>query len=122
MKNKFMNIPVIIFLAFLVFVVISSLIPASYNYYIPGLSDKMAHGIIYAVLALLLCNVIGKVIQPNFIKISLYSVTIASSIGGAIELLQFLSATRSPEIGDFFANFAGAIFGSFVWVIIRMFR
>jgi len=80
--------------------VVLSLVPAPPGP--PGLSDKVAHALVYAVLALWFCGIYH---QARHWRIGLRLV----GLGLALEFLQGLGQTRYPEMADALANTAGIV-------------
>ncbi len=83
------------------FVAVASLSPVSA---LPdvGLSDKFEHGITYAILTLWFCGA--------YRNRSRYAIGVGVfALGASLEGLQALTATRSAELADLFANTAGIL-------------
>ena len=91
---------------------------------VPGTSlfsmDKAVHVAMFAILSLLL--VIGLRKQRSFLlwktNAKRISLTISIVVGAVLELLQNLSADRTPDIYDIMANTVGAVIGLLVFFIL----
>jgi len=86
-----------------ILVVTVSLVPASS---LPDVdySDKLSHAAIYGVLAVWFCGVYRRPAAP-LVALVLFLV------GAAVEGMQSLTESRSPEIADLAANAAGILIG-----------
>jgi VanZ family protein len=87
-----------------------------------GLSDKVLHGIGYAVVTFLL--LLAAVWAPwggrKPLPKAWWAVAAAVvSLGAGIELMQSLVPNRTPELLDVVANVVGVVTGTSVWARVR---
>ena len=75
------------------------------------ISDKLAHGILYAVWAISMMAAADGNARMR-VRTYLYVCVIATSYGALMEILQrFCTLTRSGEMADLYADAIGAIIG-----------
>jgi VanZ family protein len=74
-------------------------------------SDKLAHGVLYAVLAISMMVAVDSNARMR-VRTYLYVCVIATAYGALIEMLQrYCTLTRSGEMADIYADAIGAIIG-----------
>lgn len=74
-------------------------------------SDKLVHGVLYAMLAISMIAAVGRVARTRVLPY-IYTCVIATSYGALMEILQrFCTLTRSGEMADLYADAIGAIIG-----------
>ena len=111
--RKFLSFALIIYLVLLAWL---SLMPAS-NFSNSLINfkgaDKIVHGIIYLILAMLMFLPFIKLKQKSMMKISFIVFILASGYGLLMEFLQLWirSVSRSFETGDIIANCIGVVTG-----------
>jgi VanZ family protein len=97
----------ILFVEWMVFVTICSLIPAAYfPSWIPLKIDKLGHFVAYFVASLLFY----LTFRMRFNKSDIYAVLFATGYGVLMELGQLFSPGRDCSVGDMAINFSGALF------------
>lgn len=86
------------------------------------ISDKLAHGILYAVWAISMMVAVDRNARMR-VRTYLYVCVIATSYGALMEILQrFCTLTRSGEMADLYADAIGAIIGLILFGIIEISR
>ena len=112
-------IPRILMLCVVVlFVLFMSVHPFEKIFYIPGLTDKHVHGIVYAMLSFALIPVLKSYGVKGYL---LGAIFLAFFFGFMMEVLQLFVPGRAFELGDLGANFIGAcVGGSLGWLIIKI--
>ena len=74
-------------------------------------SDKLVHGVLYAMLAISMIAAVGRDARTRVLPY-IYTCVIATSYGALMEILQrFCTLTRSGEMADLYADAIGAIIG-----------
>ena len=74
-------------------------------------SDKLVHGVLYAMLAISMIAATGRDARTRVLPY-IYTCVIATSYGALMEILQrFCTLTRSGEMADLYADAIGAIIG-----------
>ena len=74
-------------------------------------SDKLAHGLLYAVLAISMMVAVDSNARMR-VRTYLYVCVIATAYGALMEMLQrYCTLTRSGEMADLYADAIGAIIG-----------
>ncbi len=74
-------------------------------------SDKLAHGLLYALLAISMMVAVDSNARMR-VRTYLYVCVIATAYGALMEILQrFCTLTRSGEMADLYADAIGAIIG-----------
>ena len=74
-------------------------------------SDKLAHGVLYAMLAISMIAAVGRDARTRVVPY-IYTCVIATSYGALMEILQrYCTLTRSGEMADLYADAIGAIIG-----------
>jgi VanZ family protein len=85
-------------------------------------SDKLAHGVLYAVLAISMMVAVDSNARMR-VRTYLYVCVIATAYGALIEMLQrYCTLTRSGEMADLYADAIGAIIGLILFGIIEISR
>jgi VanZ family protein len=83
-------------------------------------SDKLAHGVLYAVLAISMMVAVDSNARMR-VRTYLYVCVIATSYGALMEILQrYCTLTRSGEMADLYADFLGALLGVLIIAIWRI--
>ena len=83
-------------------------------------SDKLAHGVLYAVLAISMMAGVRRDARMR-VRTYLYVCALATSYGALMEILQrFCTLTRSGEMADLYADAIGAIIGLILFGIIEI--
>lgn len=72
------------------------------------MKDNLAHGLEYAVLAVLLFRALGPVMWPDAVMTFLLVVVVVASIGAADEMLQGMVPGRRRDIVDWVSDTTGA--------------
>lgn len=86
------------------------------------ISDKLAHGILYAVWAISMMVAADGNARIR-VRTYLYVCVIATSYGALMEILQrYCTLTRSGEMADLYADAIGAIIGLILFGIIEISR
>jgi VanZ family protein len=87
------------------------------------LSDKLQHGLGFALLALLWCRALHRV-RPGWSQLAVASAAFLVSVGlgGALELWQGWLGYRSCELLDWVADAVGAVAGASVYVGVCAWR
>ena len=84
------------------------------------ISDKWAHGVLYAVLAISMIAAVSRDARTRVLPY-IYVCVIATSYGALMEILQrFCTLTRSGEMADLYADAIGAIIGAAVIAILSI--
>lgn len=85
-------------------------------------SDKLAHGLLYAVLAISMMAGVRRDARMR-VRTYLYVCVIATAYGALMEMLQrYCTLTRSGEMADLYADAIGAIIGLILFGIIEISR
>lgn len=75
------------------------------------MNDKLAHGLLYALLAISMMAGVKRDARMR-VRTYLYVCVIATAYGALMEMLQrFCTLTRSGEMADLYADAIGAIIG-----------
>ena len=83
-------------------------------------SDKLAHGLLYALLAISMMAGVRRDARMR-VRTYLYVCALATSYGALMEILQrFCTLTRSGEMADLYADAIGAIIGLILFGIIEI--
>ncbi|MFW5871206.1 MAG: VanZ family protein [Verrucomicrobiota bacterium] len=104
----------LIFAGYLLCVLLLSVMPGPESVRLPRFPhlDKVVHFILYAVMSGLLLNALRSGARRS-IKAGLAVVILCSAYGLLLEMLQgVLTESRQMSMGDFAANFAGALSGA----------
>lgn len=91
-------------------ILVASLLPASGSGGSLPVSDKLVHGVGYAVLAALVVWA-GRPVGRRSLALVVVAV---AGFGGLVELLQWPLATRQASVLDAVANLVGAVVGTIV--------
>lgn len=83
-------------------------------------SDKLAHGVLYAVLAISMMVAVDSSARTRVLPY-IYVCALATAYGALMEILQrFCTLTRSGEMADLYADAIGAIIGVAVIAILSI--
>ena len=85
-------------------------------------SDKLAHGVLYAVLAISMMAGVRRDARMR-VRTYLYVCALATSYGALMEILQrFCTMTRSGEMADLYADAIGALGGVVIVFLFEIMR
>jgi len=85
-------------------------------------SDKLAHGVLYAVLAISMMAGVRRDARMR-VRTYLYVCALATSYGALMEILQrYCTLTRSGEMADLYADAIGALIGIILFGIFEVTR
>lgn len=85
-------------------------------------SDKLAHGVLYAVLAISMMAGVRRDARMR-VRTYLYVCALATSYGALMEILQrFCTMTRSGEMADLYADAIGALGGVVIVFLFEITR
>ena len=83
-------------------------------------SDKLAHGVLYAILAISMIAPLERSARTRVLPY-IYVCALATAYGALMEILQrFCTLTRSGEMADLYADAIGAIIGVAVIAILSI--
>lgn len=77
--------------------------------------DKIAHFVIYGITSIILFRILRK--KMSLVKTTVFSISVASLYGLAIELIQHALPWREFSFLDEAANFSGALVFSVIYAI-----
>ena len=84
------------------------------------MNDKLAHGLLYALLAISMMAGVKRDARMR-VRTYLYVCALATSYGALMEILQrFCTLTRSGEMADLYADAIGAIIGVIIVAILSI--
>ena len=84
------------------------------------MNDKLAHGLLYALLAISMMAGVKRDARMR-VRTYLYVCALATSYGALMEILQrFCTLTRSGEMMDLYADAIGALIGVIIVAILSI--
>ena len=84
------------------------------------MNDKLAHGLLYAILAISMMAGVRRDARMR-VRTYLYVCALATSYGALMEILQrYCTLTRSGEMADLYADAIGALIGVIIVAILSI--
>lgn len=83
--------------------------------------DKMAHALVYALMAVLLCRALtaAPMASRSPWQIAVVAILLSALYGVGDELHQSLVPARCADVADVAADFGGAVAGAAFWTVRR---